>query len=126
MSFSESRTMQQGYEDDGTIHQLEELGFEQSFAFLAMFLVANTFLHVRIKYGSMVVTHMTTWPYKIIFFFLIVAIIESVMLLILDNIVFAGHFENFLRFTTTNAIFKLTLVAFEIAKIALVFVFVLS
>lgn len=70
-----------------------ELGFELSFAFIVFVLIVNIGLHLRIKYGDMVITHMTTLPYKIAYVVLIVGLIESLMLLIMRNIVFADDFD---------------------------------
>ena len=52
-----------------------ELGFEQSLAVVLSMLILNIILHTRIKFGSMVVTHMTTTPYKIAYIFLIMALL---------------------------------------------------
>lgn len=58
-----------------------EIGLEFSFAAFVLLLLTNTFLHMRIKYGDIVLTHLTTWPYKIAFAFICFSIIQCAYLL---------------------------------------------
>ena len=72
-----------------------ELGFEQAFACIVFLLLCAVYLHTRIQYGNMVVTHITTRPYKIAIFFLMTALLESIYLLINVNVTFKGDFHAF-------------------------------
>lgn len=70
-----------------------ELGFEQSLALLLSVLLLNGFLHIRIKYGSMVVTHVTTRPYKFAYGYLLLAISQTLGLIFLTNIYYRDDFH---------------------------------
>ena len=53
----------------------DKLGFELCFSSFVLLLVLTTFLYVHVAYGDIVVTHMTTWPYRAAFTFIVVAIL---------------------------------------------------
>lgn len=61
-------------------------------------LVFLIFVQTRITYGHTVVTHITTWPHKAALLFLLVALVESIFLLILQNVVFSDDFVGLITF----------------------------
>ena len=81
-------------------HLIEYLGFEEAFACIFAMLLVNVTMHTRLKYGDMVVTHITTRPYKVATVFLVVALLESIFLIYLNNIWADGDFTQIL--TTWN------------------------
>ena len=50
------------------------LNFDESLAVVIFILIINVSLHIRIKYGDMVVSHISTTPYKVAYWFLILAL----------------------------------------------------
>ena len=68
------------------------LGFEQSFACIVTMMIYNAYLYSQIRYGKMAITHVSMRPYKIAFVFLLIALAETVYVLILSDVVFANNF----------------------------------
>ena len=101
-----------------------ELGFELSFAFIVFVLLVNLGLHLRIKYGDMVITHMTTLPYKIAYVVTIVGLIESLMMIIMLNIVFLGDFNQFTTYISDTPFFLLLFSTLEIVKFTAIGTFI--
>ena len=101
---------------------LGELGFEVSFACYVLILLANIFLHVRIKFGRVVVTHMTTWPYKVAYGFLIVSILQCQYLMYVLNVVFDNDFEDFREDWISHSRIKIIFIFFELTKLGFIIV----
>ena len=81
-------------------------------------------MHMRIKYGDMVVTRRTTVPFKIAYAYLAVASLECIMMMVLANLIFTDQFTGLLDFLADNPYFKFTFIFLEITKTLLVLTFV--
>ena len=77
----------------------------------------NIWLHTRIKYGKMKVTHVTTKPYKVAYIFLFLAITSSIYLEIMVNVVHAGNYYGLVQDWLYGPWFMIIIVNLEIAKI---------
>ena len=64
-------------------HLMEGYGFYMTLSFIITTLVFDIFLLVRIRYGDAVVTHLTTWPYKISLILLIVMLVDTVVTIVI-------------------------------------------
>ena len=85
----------------------------------------NIVLHTRIKFGSMVVTHNTTKPYKVAYIFLLLAGIQSVSLIYLTNVYYARNFNKIRDLWIENNIFKVVFISFELLKFTWIGIFVM-
>ena len=63
-----------------------ELGLEFTFSAFVIVLLTNIYLHMCIKYGEIVVNHITTQPYKIAFVYITFSIFQCAYLLFEVNI----------------------------------------
>ena len=77
----------------------------------------NLGFHCRVKYGDIVVTKKTTMPYKIIGFFLLFAVIESMFLIYVNNVVYRDDFKKLTHDFLYGDWLMLTIVALEICKL---------
>ena len=102
------------------------LGFEQSFACIVTMIIYNAYLYSQIKYGNMTITHVSMRPYKIAFLFLLIALAETVYVLILSDVVFANDFKVFLHHWTESKYFKRLIIGFEMSKFCAIIAFLLS
>ena len=87
-------------------------------------LILNVILHVRIKFGNMVVTHVTTRPYKIAYVFLILALLQTVGMIYLTNIYYDGQFTEVVNLWLDSSVFKVIFVSFELFKFTWIFIFI--
>ena len=87
-------------------------------------LILNGILHMRIKFGSMVVTHITTRPYKIAYVFLILALVQTTSMIFITNIVYKGEFNEVVKFWISSPTFKTVFISFELCKFTWIFIFV--
>ena len=99
---------------------LGELGFEFSFAFFVLLLLANVFLHVRIKFGRVVVTHMTTVPFKVAYGFLFVSILQCMYLIYVVNVTFENNFDDFRQDWIRDPRIKIVFIFFELTKLGFI------
>ena len=103
---------------------IAELSFEQSFAVIVSMLLCATFSYTRVKYGDMVVTHLTTRPYQLALVLLTVALFECIFLLIKANVIYAGNFEGLIAHWVASKTFKVTFMGFETLKYCCIIHFV--
>lgn len=106
-------------EEDGNVEDglfWAELGFEYAFACIVAVLLLNGILHYRIKFGDMLITHMTTLPYKRAYVFIFFALIQNSYLLVLSNIVFKGDFDDLVSHWHDNSLFKCIFACLELCK----------
>ena len=99
------------------------LNFDESLAVVLFILLINVGLHTRIKYGNMVVTNISTVPYKIAYWFLIIALCQAIMLVYMVNIHFTGVFAKFIDYWINSPTFNAIFMAFECNKIAAILIF---
>ena len=71
----------------------------------------------------MVVTNISTTPYKIAYWFLIIALCQAIMLVYMENIHFNGVFSKFVEYWINNETFNAIFMAFECNKIATILIF---
>ena len=107
--------------NESPFEHLFELGFELAFSCIILVLLVTVVMHMRIKYGDMVVTRRTTVPYKVAYAFLTVAAFECLTMLVLANIIFKDEgFQGFLDFLAGNTYFKFSVIFIEIIKVLIV------
>ena len=100
------------------------MGFEGSFSLNLVCLLINIVLHTRIKFGDMVVSHITTWPYKVAYVFMFISLLESTIAVCVLNIHFEGDFTKFVESWENNGPFNALIMAFELCKITWIAVFI--
>ena len=101
-----------------------ELGFEGAFACISCVLILNTILHLRIKYGDMVVTRITTKPYKVIYFYLVFGLIEVSYIIFLINVRFSHNFNAFLKYWFDSWAPIQTIITLELCKLGAICYFI--
>lgn len=106
-----------------SIYSFLQLGFEQSFACTVCLLILSVTMHVRIKFGDMVVTRTTTRPYKIAHLFFILTLLETIFIITVVNVVNKDDFGDFILKFETEAPLMITLMSFETTKFCLIFIF---
>ena len=94
---------------------LSGLGFELTLAMQISVLIIVIVLHVRIIYGDMIVTHMTTIPHKVTYIFLSLAIVECVVILFITEVTF-DDYEDFEDFWIGKKWFNIAFFCFQNAK----------
>ena len=100
------------------------MGFEGSFSLNLVCLLINIVLHTRIKFGDMVVSHISTWPYKVAYVFMFISLLESMIVICVLNIHFSGNFLEFVNSWKHNGPFNALIMAFELCKITWIVVFI--
>lgn len=100
------------------------MGIEFTFSFLVLVLLAAILFYLHIKFGNGVVTHITTYPFRLAIVYILVSLIECGALLYDINIHNDGIFDNFVEeWINTNSI-KIFYMISELAKIGIIEVFI--
>lgn len=79
-------------------------------------LLCATFHYTRVKFGDMVVTHLTIRPYQLALLLLTVSFFECIFLLINANVTFEGNFKGLINYWVASKSFKVTFMGFETLK----------
>ena len=101
-----------------------ELGFELTLSMIIFVTLMNLLLHFRIKYGDLVVTKKATMPYKIIFGFLGLALLENVIMIYVSNITYENDFERLTKSFLENEGLLLTIISIELCKFCILTSFI--
>ena len=100
-----------------------QIGFEKSVSAVIFMLIINLVLHIRIKFGDMVVSHISTNPYKAAYGFLTIALIQSLQFVYLVNIKYENDFTKFVDLWVNNGTYNAIFMAFECCKFAAIIFF---
>ena len=95
-------------------------------ALVLTFTLVNLVLHTRIKFGNMVVSHITTRPYKVAYAFLFLSFTETLIMICIVNIHDEGDFSRFINKWIWDGQFNAVLIAFEISKLTAIWIFLMS